>query len=117
GEGSPNRFIYGHHNSTLKEIVETRKARVRKFRDGRLDPNYWEPTKETSGDEMELPQLEVGRRYAGRSKDRWNPVSRKVLYINFRKELSAFDKYFYFGKDPAPRAPAPKNAAAKSVKR
>lgn len=108
GEGSPNRFIYGHQNSTLKLIVETRKARVRKIRAGRPDPNYWEPTKESPGDGMAVPSLQAGRTYAGRSNDRWNPVSRDVLYINFRKELSAFDKYFYFGKDPAPQTPAAK---------
>ncbi len=102
GDGSPNRFIYGHRNQALKSIVETRKARVRKQRNGRPDPNYWEPTKESPGDGMIEPTLQTGKTYPGRSKDRWNPVQRKVLYINFRKELSAFDKYFYFGKDPAP---------------
>jgi len=104
GEGSPSRFIYGHRNPTLKAIVETRKARVRKRRGGRFDPNYWEPTKESTGDNMDEPALQVNREYLGRSKDRWNPVSREVLYINFRKELSAFDKYFYFGKEPVPQA-------------
>lgn len=100
GEGSPNRFIYGHYNASFKNIVETRKARVRKVRQGRPDPNYWEPTKEAPGDGMESPQS-LTKKIEGRSLDRWNPVKRKVLYINFRKELSAFDKYFYFGKDPA----------------
>ncbi|WP_087865907.1 ATP-binding protein [Comamonas thiooxydans] len=106
GEGSPSRFIYGHRNAAYKEIVETRKARVRKKKNGRLDPNYWEPTKESPGDGMVEPELKAGKKYPGRSKDRWNPVSRKVLYINFRKELSAFDKYFFYGKDPAPTPPA-----------
>ncbi|KLD77945.1 AAA family ATPase [Xanthomonas hyacinthi] len=110
GEGSPSRFIYGHRNVTLKDVVETRKARVRKSRNGLPDPNYWEPTKESVGDEMVEPQLKANKTYSGRSKDRWNPVSRKVLYINFRKELSAFDKYFYFGKAPVPHAPPAKGA-------
>ena len=61
GEGSPSRFIYGHHNSTLKSVVETRKARVRKVRSGRLDPNYWEPTKESPGDGMSDPELQAGK--------------------------------------------------------
>jgi predicted ATPase len=120
GEGSPSRFIYGHVNKSLKEVVETRKARVRKVRGGRPDPNYWEPTKESAGDGMVEPALDAGKKYQGRSKDRWNPVTRDVLYINFRKELSAFDKYFYFGKDPALAQP-PKlnplvNGQAKAVK-
>ena len=110
GEGSPSRFIYGHRNASLKAVVETRKARVRKTRNGLPDPNYWEPTKESTGDGMVEPVLQAGKGYSGRSKDRWNPVSRKVLYINFRKELSAFDKYFYFGKEPIPHAPPLKGA-------
>ncbi len=101
GEGSPSRYVYGHYNNGFKGIVETRKARVRKTRNDRPNPNYWEPTKETTGDQMVEPQLPANKKLVGRSKDRWNPVKRKVLYINFRKELSAFDKYFYFGKDPA----------------
>jgi energy-coupling factor transporter ATP-binding protein EcfA2 len=108
GEGSPNRFIYGHYSRVAKKIVETRKARVRKVRNGRDDPNYWEPTKEAPGDDMEVADYAEGKRPEGRSLDRWNPVTRKVLYINFRKELSAFDKYFYFGKDPV----VPKTKAA-----
>lgn len=110
GEGSPSRFIYGHRNAAFNNIVETRKARVRKTRNGRLDPNYWEPTKESTGDGMIEPVLNAQKKYSGRSKDRWNPVARQVLYINFRKELSAFDKYFYFGKEPIPHAPLPKGA-------
>lgn len=110
GDGSPSRFIYGHRNVNYNGVVETRKARVRKTRNGRLDPNYWEPTKESAGDGMVEPELQANKVYEGRSKDRWNPVSRKVLYINFRKELSAFDKYFYFGKDPIPHAPPKKGA-------
>ncbi|MFW3174047.1 hypothetical protein EX530_05030 [Xanthomonas phaseoli] len=108
GEGSPSRFIYGHRNASFNAVVETRKARVRKTRNGLPDPNYWEPTKESVGDGMLEPELKANRNYDGRAKDRWNPVSRKVLYINFRKELSAFDKYFYFGKEPVPHAPPKK---------
>lgn len=108
GEGSPSRFIYGHRNASFNAVVETRKARVRKTRNGLPDPNYWEPTKESVGDGMLEPELKANKNYNGRAKDRWNPVSRKVLYINFRKELSAFDKYFYFGKEPVPHAPPKK---------
>jgi predicted ATPase len=106
GEGSPNRFIYGHYNRGFKALVETRKARVKKVRNGRDDPNYWEPTKEAPGDAMNVPAIAAGKKIEGRSLDRWNPVSRKVVYINFRKELSAFDKYFYFGKNPVASADA-----------
>ena len=32
----------------------------------------------------------------GRSKTRWNTIRKNVVYINFRSELSAFDKIFNF---------------------
>ena len=116
GEGSPNRFIYGHYSRGFKKVVETRKARVRKVRNGRDDPNYWEPTKEAPGDNMIVPDLPAGKKIEGRSLDRWNPVKRQVLYINFRKELSAFDKYFYFGKDPVPSTAKVTGVAEKKAK-
>ena len=115
GAGSPNRFIYGHYNRVVKKVVETRKARVRKMRNGRDDPNYWEPTKEAPGDEMEVTKYANEKRPEGRSLDRWYPVTREVLYINFRKELSAFDKYFYFGKDPVSPKAKVKEAGSRKI--
>ena len=99
GDGSPNRFIYGYYNAGFGGVVETRKARVRKVRQGQPNPNYWEPTKESTGDLMSVPSTAPDKAI-GRSADRWNPVERDVLYINFRRELSAFDKFFYFGRAP-----------------
>ena len=32
---------------------------------------------------------------AGRSKTRWNAINKDVLYLDFRAEISAFDKAFY----------------------
>jgi predicted ATPase len=94
-DNEPNRFIYGHWLASEKKIVETRKARIKK--EG--DPDYWEPTKATVGDGMELlPPLPEGTTHEGRSKERWDPAKRNVLYLNFRSELGAFDKFFYFGQ-------------------
>lgn len=115
GDGSPNRFIYGHYSPEFKDVVETRKARVKKKREGKDDPNYWEPTKESPGDGMVVPKIPPGKEINGRSLDRWNPVARKVTYINFRKELSAFDKYFYFGKDPVVSKALPKSGKSTRI--
>jgi predicted ATPase len=106
-EHDPQRFIYGHW---LKHptwhptggIVETRKARVKKAD----DPEYWEPTKVTSGDGMEaMPDVGPNTQFGGpkervRSLDRWSAVKRDVLYLNFRCELGAFDQFFWFGQLP-----------------
>lgn len=86
----PPRFIYTHWNEFANAFVETRKARVRS--QDRLD--YWEPTKIVRGDGME--PLPVGPRPPGAASDRWLPVERKVIHINAKAEISAFDRYFYF---------------------
>lgn len=104
-ESDPQRFIYGHW---LKDpawlpdgdIVETRKARVKKAN----DPEYWEPTKVTLGDGMNvMPDAGSNPHFGGpkervRSLDRWSAVKRDVLYLNFRSELGAFDQFFWFGQ-------------------
>ncbi|AKD98540.1 hypothetical protein XU06_18910 [Rhodococcus erythropolis] len=33
--------------------------------------------------------------YLSKSRDRWRPISKKVVYLDFRAELSAFDKFLY----------------------
>ncbi len=90
GKGlGPSRYIYSHWNAALGAYVETRKARVKSGT--KLD--YWEPTKIVSGDNMApLPSPAP----AGAATDRWLPVERMVIYINFKAEVSAFDRYFYF---------------------
>jgi energy-coupling factor transporter ATP-binding protein EcfA2 len=93
GQGEPNRYIYGHWLDSAQRFVETRKARVAKV--GK--PDYFEPTKTVSSDGMESITVPEKGLLEGQDKDRWNPVDRDVLYINFRNELSAFDKYLFFG--------------------
>ena len=84
-----SRFIYAHWNAHVGDFVETRKARVRSG--ARLD--YWEPTKIVVGDGMKpLPPGSP----VGAASDRWLPVERSVVHINFKAEISAFDRFFYF---------------------
>jgi len=88
-EGSkkdPQRYVYGHWNESYKGIVETRKARL-----GRKE-DYWEPYRRSEADGM--PPIPA-QKFEGKSKDRWNPVRRKVVYINFKMTFGSFDRYFY----------------------
>jgi predicted ATPase len=84
---NPQRYIYGHWNESYGGMVETRKARVGKKTD------YWEPSKATKIDGMEPVPAEE---FEGKSKDRWNPVERDVVYINMKTTFGSFDRYFYF---------------------
>lgn len=96
GNGEVNRFIYGHLLPGIATSVETRKARVGSSTQRRV--GYFEPTKAVSSDDMDLSPFPAKTPVAGQSKDRWNPVDRPLLYVNFRSELSAFDKYLFWGR-------------------
>lgn len=96
GNGQPNRFIYGHWLDDADSPIETRKARVGTAK--RRKPGYFEPTKAVVGDDMDTSPFPAAGTVAGQSKDRWNPVERPLVYMNFRSELSAFDKYLFWGK-------------------
>lgn len=101
----PQRFIYGFEIKVGRDYVmaECRKSRVaRRYRienappffADRLDPDYWEPTKIASTDGMK-PLPEGARSSRAASSDRWAQLRKPVVYLDFRSELSAFDKYFY----------------------
>jgi predicted ATPase len=77
------------------EIVECIKARASR---GVTDPDYWEPI--------------VHRQVYGFSVSgtRISPIKLKVIHLDFRGELPAFDKYFYF---PDPKHLADRARSAK----
>lgn len=80
GSDNPNCFIYGYKNGG-DEILEVLKTRIRREN----NPDYWEPSR---------PIKKYGMKLLG---GRRNPALKKsVVYLDFRSELSAFDKYFYF---------------------
>ncbi|SEA50169.1 ATP-dependent endonuclease [Variovorax sp. YR216] len=83
----PQRYFYGHWNETFGGIVETRKARIGTKQD------YWEPYRWSKADGM-APMAKGD--YEGKSKDRWNPVRRKVVYVNLKATFGSFDRYFFF---------------------
>jgi hypothetical protein len=92
--GGRPRFIYGFWNPRTQEIVEVIKTRIQRAD----NPDYWEPSRPLSSDGMIYPpKLSTGTKFPDRSGTRWNPISKKVVYIDFRSELSSFDQYFYFG--------------------
>lgn len=55
------------------------KARIKKGN----DPNYWETSRSLSWAGMNV-------------QERYSPIEKSVIYLDFREELNAFDKYFYF---------------------
>ncbi len=76
-DGLRHCFYYGYREGNdIKEVLVHRASRPE-------DPDCWETSKPAKKHNM-------------RSTERSAPISKKVIYMDFRGELSAFDKYFYF---------------------
>ncbi len=72
-------YSYKDEQGNVREVI---KARIRR----NDDPNYWETSR---------PLAWAGM--TPRKGERDQPIEKDIIYIDFRAELSAFDKYFYFG--------------------
>ena len=79
--GRKPTFIYSYKNSSGK-LVEVVKTRVGTSKGA----DYWEPSRPIKKYGMEI--LPNGARN--------DAIDKEVIYLDFRSELSAFDKYFYF---------------------
>lgn len=93
GEGERNCFIYGHFNEDANRVTEYLKIRIKKDE----DPDYWEPSRPLAKYNMEMVPR-TGDRPPGARGTRWNPIKKKMEYLDFRAALSAFDKFFYYGE-------------------
>lgn len=79
--GDRHCFFYVYKDNRGREL-EVLKLRILK----RDNPDYWETSRPVVGYGMQ--KLPGGKRN--------QPIEKDVVYIDFRSELSAFDKYFYF---------------------
>ncbi|MGI5165580.1 ATP-dependent nuclease [Spirillospora sp. CA-253888] len=91
--GDRHRFIYGYKAQSVGEMVEVIKSRI----DRQGDPDYWEPARPIISDGMSrMPAVAKDTELPPeRSKTRWKAVRKNVVYLDFRSELSAYDKYFF----------------------
>lgn len=84
--GDKNRYYYGYRESQSDEIKEVIKTRMKRGSETKKeDMDYWETSRPLKKDGM------IYRK-------RCEPVDKKVLYLDFRAEVSAFDKVFHFSK-------------------
>ena len=105
-KGLRNSYWYEYFNSEANRKVQVLKYRIKyrkKQTDGKIKNiiDYWEPSRPGLKYGMEmLQELDDNEVIPGRSKTRWNTINKNVIYLDFRSELSAFDKYFYFSNAP-----------------
>lgn len=82
-----NKYFYGYKadkNSSIKEVVKKRQPSIKAF-------DYWE----TAALNTKIGMVADDNMDKG---SRNSPVDKNVVLFDFRGELSAFDKYFYFYK-------------------
>jgi predicted ATPase len=103
-----HRFIYGYHAKSVNHVVEVVKSRIN--REG--DPDYFEPARPIVQDGMaRMPPVPKGNPMpADRTATRWRTIKKNVVYLDFRSELSAYDKFFYHFPYRKGSAPAVKKA-------
>lgn len=85
GAGVRNCFFYEYidENKISKEVLKQRAPR-------KGDPDYWETSR---------PIKSYGMKPLPNGISRNSAVNKNVIYLDFRSELSAFDKYFHLGID------------------
>lgn len=75
-EENRNCFIYGYKiNGIIKEVLKQRS-----LREG--NPDYWETAKPAKKHQMKGERI--------------SPITKNVVYLDFRSELSAYDKFMHF---------------------
>ena len=77
-------FWYGYRDATGKQL-RALKSRIRRAG----NPDYWEPSRPVAA-------------YGMSGKDRHPVVQMKAKYLNFKTQINAFDRCFYFAQDDAP---------------
>jgi len=92
---SKNRqsFFYRYVIPDTQKSVEVLKTMIQR----KDKPEYWEPSRPLTSLGMEKMEeyVENAPFNNWRSKTRWNAIQKDVLYLDFRAEISAFDKAFY----------------------
>jgi predicted ATPase len=86
-------FIYGYRIPGEEQLMaEVLKTRIKRGN----NPDYWEPSRPIKKYDMaSLPESKIYSNFVHRT--RWKNIEKNVVYIDFRENLCAYDRYFYFG--------------------
>lgn len=82
------RYIYGYKNRDGR-VVEILQSRINAEKQT-LD--YWETSRPLVGDNMESVSNVAG---ANSNRTRWKKISKGLVFLDFRSEISAFDRCMY----------------------
>lgn len=87
-----NKYWYKHYIQEIDMYAECRKI------SGNKRHGYWEPARPVQSEGMAKIPSDLSTqqlKYISSSKDRWNQVDKKPLYINTKAESNAFERIFY----------------------
>lgn len=85
--GDRNRYFYEYVENKDSDIKEVMKLRMKRGSETKKeDLDYWETSR---------PLMKDGMLQSKRN----SPVNKDVIYLDFRAEVSAFDKIFHFSKE------------------
>ncbi|WP_167675379.1 ATP-binding protein [Rhodococcus sp. B10] len=95
-----HRFIYGRQSQFAKRTVEVVKTRIGRRNSQRsrkeIDPDLFEPSRPLTSEPDNMEKYTLGSNpYPDGSTTRWNTISKPVVYLDFRSQLSAFDWAFH----------------------
>ncbi|MFJ2350543.1 ATP-dependent nuclease [Glutamicibacter sp. NPDC087673] len=90
------RYIHGY-NAGSNRLVESVKSRI--SRTG--NPDIWEPSRPLTGPDDQMERMpDIGDTEEAdldfRVKTRWKAIDKNVKYIDFRKDIPAFDLFYHF---------------------
>lgn len=88
-----HRFIHGYRVPS-GDVVEALKTRIEKAR----NPDYFEPSRPIVGDgmiAMPLPSKTPAQDQPYRTSTRWKAIQKRVLYLDFRRNIPAYDMYYH----------------------
>ncbi|MBY4011092.1 AAA family ATPase [Rhodococcus fascians] len=102
-ENDRQQVVHGYMSAGYGRIVEAIKSRIRargaKSAGRAFDPDYFEPSRPiiSAGMSPMPSHSDYPEDSPDRTRTRWKAIDKKVLYLDFRTEISAFDKYFHHG--------------------
>ncbi|HEI6729960.1 TPA: AAA family ATPase [Yersinia enterocolitica] len=85
-----HRYIYGYHDPISKRMAEVLQTRVDATKQ---TVDYWETSRPLTRDNMEPMSVKVIS--SNRVTTRWKKLKKSLVYIDFRSEISAFDRFMY----------------------
>lgn len=100
GDGKPNCLIYAYRIPKTNRLVEVLKTRITREN----NPNYWEPSRPIAAYGMEMNSVAQPGEEEFRSQTRWKALRKNVEYIDFRRTISAYDRFFWLGGPIEPGA-------------